>query len=232
MRRLVRYLPLLILIVGLAAAWAFGLRRELSWEALAAHLASLHAVVAAHPIAAPVGYTLLYVIATALSVPEAALLSIAGGVLFGTVLGSVCVVLGGTSGAVLLFLAARSALAEPLRRRAAPLLDRVRPGLERDGFSYLLSLRLLPIVPFWLANLAPALVGMRLAPFFLATLIGIVPGVLFFVSLGAGLGDVLALGGQPDLSEILSPAVLLPRIGLALLALLPVLWRKWRRSHA
>jgi len=231
MRRLARFLPLLVLLAAIAAAWVFGLRKELSWPTLAAHEATLRAFVAAHPFAAPAGFTLLYVVVTALSIPEAALLSIVGGLLFGTVLAAVCVVLGATAGAVLLFLAARSALAAPLRRRAAPLLARIGPGLERDGFSYLLSLRLLPIVPFWLVNLAPALVGMRLTPFFLATLVGIVPGVLFFVSLGAGLRDVLALGGEPDLSAILAPDVLLPRIGLALLALLPVLWRKWRRSH-
>ncbi|MBN9561111.1 MAG: TVP38/TMEM64 family protein [Alphaproteobacteria bacterium] len=231
MRRLARFLPLFVLLAGLAAAWAVGLRQELSWPALAAHQAALRAFVTAHPVAAPIAYTLVYVAVTALSIPEAALLSVIGGLLFGTVLAAICVVLGATAGAVLLFLAARSALAAPLRRRAAPLLDRIRPGLERDGFSYLLSLRLLPIVPFWLVNLAPALVGMRLAPFFLATLIGIIPGVLFFVSLGAGLRDVLALGGEPDLSEILAPDILLPRTGLALLALAPVLWRRWRRSH-
>jgi uncharacterized membrane protein YdjX (TVP38/TMEM64 family) len=231
MRRLARLLPLLILLACVAAAWAMGLREELSWPALAAHQAAARAFVAAHPIVAPIAYTLLYVAVTALSIPEAALLSVIGGLLFGTVLAAICVVLGATAGAVLLFLAARSALAAPLRRRAAPLLQRIRPGLERDGFSYLLSLRLLPIVPFWLVNLAPALVGMRLAPFFLATLVGIIPGVLFFVSLGAGLRDVLALGGEPDLSAILAPDVLLPRIGLALLALAPVLWRRWRRAH-
>jgi uncharacterized membrane protein YdjX (TVP38/TMEM64 family) len=231
MRRLARFLPLLVLLACLAAAWAMGLRQQLSWRALAAHEATLRAFVAAHPVAAPVAYTLLYVAVTALSIPEAALLSVIGGLLFGTVLAAVCVVLGASAGAVLLFLAARSALAAPLRRRAAPLLDRIRPGLERDGFSYLLSLRLLPVVPFWLVNLAPALVGMRLAPFFLATLIGIIPGVLFFVSLGAGLRDVLALGAEPDLSAILAPDILLPRIGLALLALAPVLWRRWRRGH-
>jgi uncharacterized membrane protein YdjX (TVP38/TMEM64 family) len=231
MRRLARFLPLLALLAGLAAAWAMGLRQELSWQALAAHQAALRDFVAAHPVAAPIAYTLAYVAVTALSIPEAALLSVIGGLLFGTVLAAICVVLGATAGAVLLFLAARSALAAPLRRRAAPLLERIRPGLERDGFSYLLSLRLLPVVPFWLVNLAPALVGMRLAPFFLATLIGIIPGVLFFVSLGAGLRDVLAIGGEPDLSEILAPDILLPRIGLALLALAPVLWRLWRRAH-
>jgi uncharacterized membrane protein YdjX (TVP38/TMEM64 family) len=231
MRRLARLLPLLILLACLALAWTMGLRKELSWPMLAAHEASLRGFVASHPVAAPVAFTLLYVAVTALSIPEAALLSIVGGLLFGTVLAAICVVLGATAGAVLLFLIARSALAAPLRRRAAPLLERIRPGLERDGFSYLLSLRLLPIVPFWLVNLAPALVGMRPAPFFLATLVGIIPGVLFFVSLGAGLRDVLALGGEPDLSAILAPDILLPRVGLALLALVPVLWRKWRRSH-
>ena len=108
---------------------------------------------------------------------------------------------------------------------------RIKPGLERDGFSYLLSLRLLPIFPFWLVNLAPALVGMRLAPFALATAIGIVPGVLFLVSIGAGLGDLLALGGAPDVSAVISWRFLASRFGLAALALTPVLWRRWRRSH-
>jgi len=114
------------------------------------------------------------------------LLGIAGGLLFGPLLAVVCIVPGATVGAILLFLAARSALGGPLRRRAASLLDRVRPGLERDGFSYLLSLRLLPVVPFWLLNLAAALVGMRLAPFVAATAIGIIPGALLFATVAPG----------------------------------------------
>ena len=139
--------------------------------------------------------------------------------------------LGGTAGAVLLFLAARTALGRPIGRRAEPLLSRIRPGLERDGFSYLLALRLIPVVPFWLLNLAPALVGMRLAPYALATLIGIIPGTLVFASIGAGIGGVLEAGRQPDLSVILSPRVIVPLLGLALLSLLPVAWRRWKGSH-
>jgi uncharacterized membrane protein YdjX (TVP38/TMEM64 family) len=171
---------------------------------------------------------LLYVIVTALSIPEAALLSIAGGFLFGAVLGGICIEAGATGGAAVVFLAARSALGEPLRRRAGPLIERIRPGLERDAFRYLLFIRLLPIVPFWLANLAPALLGMRLLPFVLATALGIIPGVAFFASLGAGLGDVLATNGEPGWSMFLSTGFLLPRFGLALVVIAPVLWRKWR----
>ena len=109
--------------------------------------------------------------------------------------------LGATGGAVLLFLAARSTLRPLLARRARPFLERVGPALERDGFSYLLALRLLPVLPFWLLNLAPALVGMRLAPYTAATFLGIIPGTVVFASIGAGLGDVLASGGPPHLSR-------------------------------
>ena len=230
MRSLLATLPLLVLLGALALAWWFGLGHALSWRALAAHEAELRRAAADHPVLAPLAFTLLYVAVTAFSIPDAVLLSIAGGLLFGPALAVACIVPGATLGAVLLFLAVRSALGGPLRRRAAPLLDRIRPGLERDGFSYLLSLRLLPVVPFWLVNLAPALVGMRLAPFTAATVIGIIPGALLFATIGAGLGDVLASGTAPDLWSILTPRVIAGRVGLALLALLPVLWRRWRRS--
>lgn len=231
MRRLAAVLPILVLLLALAAAWAFGLGQALSWRSLAAHEAELRRVVAAHPLFAPVAFTLLYVAVVALSIPNGVLLSIAGGLLFGPVLALACIVPGATAGATLLFVAARSALGGPLRRRAAPLLDRLRPGLERDGFSYLLSLRLLPVVPFWLLNLAPALVGMRLAPFVAATAIGIIPGALLFATVGAGLGDMIAAGGALDLWSVLTPRVLAGRAGLAVLALLPVAWRRWRRAH-
>ncbi len=228
MRRAAVFVPLLALLLGGGIAFLSGAAP--SWRALAAHEAALRAVAADNPVLAPVGFVLLYALVTALSIPNAALLSIAGGALFGTATAVLCIVPGATAGAVLLFLAARSALGGTLRRRAAPWLARLRPGLERDGFSYLLSLRLLPLVPFWLLNLAPALVGMRLAPFTLATAIGIVPGALLLATVGAGIGDLLAAGGAPDLWSVLTPRVLAERAGLAALALLPVLWRRWRRS--
>ncbi|WP_376100159.1 TVP38/TMEM64 family protein [Roseomonas sp. CCTCC AB2023176] len=136
--------------------------------------------------------------------------------------------LGATTGAVLVFLAARYALADWLEARFGRLLSRIRPGLQRDGFSYLLALRLLPLLPFWLVNLAPALMGMRLRTFAAATAIGIIPGSFVFASVGAGIGGILADGRRPDLSVILQPSVLLPLLGLALLALAPVAYRHWK----
>ena len=137
---------------------------------------------------------------------------------------------GATAGACLLFLAARGALAPLVAGRAAGLLDRVRPGLERDGFFYLLTIRLIPVVPFWLANLAPALVGMPFGAYAAATVLGIIPGSAVFSGIGAGLGSVLAAGQRPDLAVVFSPAILLPLLGLAGLSFLGAWWRKRTRN--
>ncbi len=228
MTALRRLWPLLLLAALLAAAYATGLHRQLSWPALAAHEAELRQRVAQHPLWAAALYVVVYAAAVAISIPGAVVLTVSGGLLFGTAAGGALAVAGAWVGAVLLFLAARTALGPLLAARAAPLLDRVRPGLQRDGFSYLLALRLIPVVPFWLTNLAPALVGMRLAPYAAATLLGIIPATLVFASIGAGVAGVLAEGGQPDLSVIVSAPVLLPLLGLALLSLLPVAWRLWQ----
>ncbi|MBV9758697.1 MAG: TVP38/TMEM64 family protein [Alphaproteobacteria bacterium] len=232
MTRVKRFAPLAVLLAALIVAYAAGVQHQLSWAALAHHQAALHAAVAAHPVACAGGYVAVYIAAVALSLPGAAVLTVAGGLLFGIVAGAALAVTGATLGAVLLFLVARHALADLLSAKAGRLMARIRPGLERDGFSYLLALRLLPVFPFWLVNLAPALAGMRLAPFAAATLLGIVPGSVVFASIGAGVGDVLARGGTPDLALALSPRILLPLIGLAALSLAPVGWRHWRMRHA
>lgn len=223
--------PLLLMLALLAAILAAGLHRQLSWSTLAAHEAALRRLVAEDPLLAAAGYVAAYAAAVALSLPAGALFSVGGGLLFGTVLGGVLAAAAATSGAILLFLAARSALAPLLAARAGPWLARIRPGLQRDGFSYLLALRLIPALPFWLVNLAPALVGMRLASFAAATAIGVLPGAFVFAATGAGLGRVLAAGGPPDLSVIFSAPVLLPLLGLAALSLLPVLWRPRGGAH-
>lgn len=226
-----RMLPLLVLLAGLGLAYALGWHRALSWPALAASRAGLQAMADAHPLASALGYVAFYAAVVAVSVPGAVVITVTGGLLFGTLLGSVLAVAGATIGAVALFLAARSAAGGLLAARAGPWLERLRPGLERDGFHYMLALRLIPVVPFWLANLVPALVGMRLAPFALATFLGIIPATAVFASLGAGIGHVLDAGGTPDLSLIVSAPVLLPLLALAALSLLPPLWKRWRNRH-
>jgi uncharacterized membrane protein YdjX (TVP38/TMEM64 family) len=165
-------------------------------------------------------------------VPEAAVLTVAAGLLFGNVLGGMLAVVGSTAGAVALFLAVRYHLADAIAARGGRFLDRVRTGLERDGFSYLLAVRLVPAFPFWLVNLAAALSGMRLLPYAAATLIGILPATFVFTSIGAGVGAVLAAGGRPDLGIIFAPRILGPLVALAALSLLPVVWRRCKRSDA
>lgn len=220
-----RFWPLALLLALLGLGWALGATRYLSWESLARHQAWLAAQVAAAPVLAAAAYVALYAGVVAVSLPVGVWLTLAGGLLFGPWLGTALTVTGATLGACALFLAARHALAEPLAARAGPGLARLREGLQRGGFFYLLSLRLLPVVPFWLANLAPALVGMRLGPYALATFLGIIPGTAVFTGIGAGLGQVLARGERPELGLILSPPILLPLVGLAALSLLGAWWR-------
>jgi uncharacterized membrane protein YdjX (TVP38/TMEM64 family) len=231
MSRHARFWLILLLLVAIAAAWRLGFAEALSFPALARNQALLAHFAARHPLAAPAFYVVVYAAAVALSLPGGAVLTCAGGLLFGTWLGGTLAVLGATAGAVLLFLIARTALGPLMVRHAGGLIARIRPGLERDGFSYLLVLRLIPAFPFWLVNLAPALAGMRLAPYTAATVLGILPATFVFASIGAGLSTVLAAGRTPDLSLILSPAVLGPLVALALLALLPIAWRRWKVRH-
>jgi uncharacterized membrane protein YdjX (TVP38/TMEM64 family) len=231
MSYLKRFAPLLLILSLLAAGLAFGVQHQLSWAALAAHQAALRTWVAADPFATAAAYLGVYTLAVAVSFPGAIWITVAGGLLFGTIAGAALAVTGATIGAVLLVLAARSALGPFLARRAGRLIEGLRPRLQRDGFSYVLALRLIPVVPFWLTNLAAALAGVRLSHFVAATLIGTIPATTVFASIGAGVGRVLAAGRTPDVFVILSPPLLLPLLGLAALSLLPVAWRRWKAAN-
>jgi uncharacterized membrane protein YdjX (TVP38/TMEM64 family) len=225
-------LPLLLVLAAIVAAWAAGLPQQISWASLARNQTALADWVTSHPAAAPALYVVIYAVAAALSFPESAVLTVAGGLLFGTLIGGILAVLGSTVGAVALFLAVRYHLADALADRAGGFLGRLRPQLNRDGFSYLLAIRLVPAFPFWLVNIAAGLSGMRLLPYLAATAIGVVPATFIYASIGAGIGEVLAAGGRPDLTVIFSPRILGPLIALAVLSLLPVAWRRWKRSDA
>jgi uncharacterized membrane protein YdjX (TVP38/TMEM64 family) len=227
-----RLIAPIVLIALIAAVWVLGLTDRLSWSGLAQHQAALNEWVTAHPWLAPCLFVAVYTASVALSLPQATLLTIAGGLLFGTAAGGALAVIGATIGAVLLFLIARSAIAGSMAARGGAALGKLREDLQRNGFSYLLAIRLLPVVPFWLVNLAAALCGMRLSQFAIATFIGIIPATFVIASIGAGVGSVLARGERPDLSLLVSWPVLGPLLALAMLSLTPVIWRKWRRRHA
>ena len=223
---------MLVVLALIAGGRAAGLQDYASFAALSQQQGALRDFVDAHPAEAPLAYIALYAGVVSVSLPVGLLMNVAGGLLFGVAPGSVYAVTGASLGAVAVFLLARGVAGGLLSRRAADMLDRLRPSLERDGFSTLLAVRLLPVVPFWVVNIVAAVAGMRLAPFAVATLLGIAPTCFVLVSVGAGLGGALAQGRRPDVSVLFSAPVLLPLLALAAMVMAPVGWRAWRRRHA
>lgn len=226
-----RLLPLAVLICGTVAFFAMGWHKYISFEQLRQHHEALGAWIKAQGIWAPVLFGLAYAVMTAFSIPGGAVATIVGGFFFGLITGSIAVVVGATLGATVVFLAARSALGGFLRRKSQGWLKRMESGFREDAFSYLLVLRLIPLFPFWLVNLVPAFLGVPLRTFVIATFIGIIPGSIVYVSLGNGIGALLKTGGTPDFGIIFKPEILLPLIGMAVLALLPVFYKRYQRSR-
>lgn len=198
--------------------------RYLTFSALAENRDWLCGLVQRWGFVSGVVYIAVYGVLVALSVPGAAILTVAGGFLFGTWLGGLCAITGATLGATAIFLAARAGLGG-LAQRAGRFVGKLEAGFRADAFNYLLVLRLVPIIPFWLVNLVPALVGVSLPTYVLATFLGILPGTFVYASLGNGLGNVVE---EPDPAILFKPSLLVPIAGLALLALIPVGYKRWR----
>ncbi|MCR9175150.1 MAG: TVP38/TMEM64 family protein [Alphaproteobacteria bacterium] len=227
-----RLLPVVVLAVGMAAFFAFGLDDHISFAALHDHRDLLRGWVADYPVLTRAGYALLYTLCIAFSLPIGLILTLAGGFLFGLIEGTLITVLAATLGAVMVFLAARTALGDSLRARAGPFLAKLRAGFQENALSYLFVLRLVPLFPFWLVNIVPAMLGVPLRVFTIGTLFGIVPGTLVFVSIGNGLDALVDQGSAPGLGVFLEPSVLIPIAGLILLSLLPVVYKRLRADTA
>lgn len=227
--RLLRSLPLVLLLAAGAVLWfGVGLGDYVSFSVLQEHHRRLEAFVEAYYLSALLGFMLLYALNIAFSLPVGSLLTLTGGYLFGILPGTLAVVVAATLGATAVYLAARTALGDVLKRRSGSALERLRKGFHEDAFNYLLVLRLIPLFPFWLVNLAPAFAGVRLSTFFWATLLGILPGTLVYAAAGNGLGRILEAGRTPNLGLVFQPEIFGPLLGLALLSLLPVIYRRWK----
>jgi len=227
-----RIVPLAVLLAGFALFFIFDLDRYLSFQAIRDNREWLLARVEANGMLAALAFVVVYALVVAFSIPGGAVLTIVSGFMFGTVLGGISTVFGATIGACALFLAARTAFADVLRAKAGPALRRMERGFRSDAFNYLLVLRLVPIFPFWLVNLVPAFLGVPLPTYVIATFIGILPGTLVFASLGNGLGAILDDGGTPDISIIFKAEILFPIIALAILALVPVAYKRLKERRA
>lgn len=237
-----RYLPILLLALAAAAVFATGLNRYFRLDALISHRDMLQDFVAAHRIGALLLYMLVYVGAVTLSIPGAAFLTVLGGFLFGWLVGGAAAAVSATVGAVFVFLIARTSIGDALVRRGGGRARRLAEGFRDDAFSYLLFLRFLPLVPFWITNLASALFGVPLRTFYLATQIGVIPGTYAFAVAGSGLDSViaaqhraqeacLAAGGLDcgfalKLRYLLTPEIVTAFVALSLLALVPVVVKR------
>jgi uncharacterized membrane protein YdjX (TVP38/TMEM64 family) len=214
-----------LLILAVALLGAFTLQDSLSFEALRDNRESLIAFRDSNIVLTVLGFVLVYVVIVAFSLPGALVATLTGGFLFGTLAGSFLSVLAATMGATLIFLAARHGFGAQLKARldaAEGPVSRIAKGLDENQWSMLFVMRLVPIVPFFVANLVPAFLAVPLHRYVISTFLGIIPGSLVYSSVGAGLSEVFARGDTPDLGVIFEPYVLLPLLGLSLLSLLPV----------
>lgn len=219
--RWMRFLPIALIAAGAIAAFVL-FRDYLSFEALSGHYDALTDWRDRNFALAVAAYMVIYVLAVAFSLPGAVWLTIAGGFMFGIWLGSAITVIAATVGAVAIFLAARTALGDSLRRMTGGWVGRMKAGFREGEVSYLLIMRLVPVVPFFVANVVPAFLGARATTFAWTTLVGIIPGTIVYISIGAGLGEQIGRGEAPDLSVIFEWHILGPLLGLAALASLPL----------
>ena len=228
-----RFLPLAVVVAGLGAGYAAGLQHYLSLDMLAERRADLMALVGAHGATSALLFVIVYALAVAFSFPAASVLTVIGGFLFGWLPGGALTAVAATAGAAAIFLAARTAFGEILRRRAGSALDRLAGGFEGEAFSYLLALRLAPVFPFFAVNIAAALFRVSLRNYVAATFIGILPATFVYAWLGQGLDSVIVAAARAghgvSISDLVTWQITLAFALLALLAAIAPLTRRLRR---
>ena len=226
-----RLVLLAAIFVTAAAAVAAGATDYFSLETLNRHRAELLTFVATQRVPAMIAFAAVYFAGVALGIPAWGLLTVLGGFLFGPLEGSMIVIAAASAGGLVLFLVARCALSDVLRTRAAPVLKKLEAGFNEDAFSYLLALRLVPMLPFFLTTLASAFLGVRTRTFIVATALGITPVTAVYATLGAGLGEALETSVHDPLAAAREPTVIAGLLGLAALALLPAAIKRLRRLY-
>ena len=239
-----RWIPAGALCLAAIAFWALGLNRYLDLGWVIQRQNQLLNYVSAHWVTMLTGYMILYAVIVALSIPGASILTIVGGFLFGWIWGGLAALFGATFGALVVFLIARSSLGAVFKHKAGPFLRRLAGGFRENAANYLLFLRLTPVFPFWLVNIAPALLGVPLGVYLWTTVVGIIPGTFAFSVIGSGLGSVVeaqemanpgcAASGacSVDLDALVTPQLLAAFFALGMTALIPILVRFLRNRRS
>lgn len=228
-----KMLPLVV-VAGLALAFFLSPARQfVSFEQLETHQETLQGWVSDAFWPAILGFALLYATGSAIPFfPGSSALTIAGGFLFGLWAGTAAVVIGATAGSTLLFLAAKGIFGDMLREKAGGFIARMEQGFREDELSYMFVLRLVPLFPFFAVNIAAGVLGVKLRNYLIGTFFGIIPGTFVFVSIGNAIGATFEAESFSIGSVLTKPAVLLPIAGLILLALIPVVYKRFFRKNA
>lgn len=221
-----RFIPITLLILGLCSFFFFEGHQYFSLEFLKLHYKTMILWTEEHYIVASLLCICTYAAFVAISAPGAIFLTLISGLLFGSILGSIYVIVGATLGATLIFMSIKLSFTQVKHSTFTAWIRKLEHGFQKNAFFYLLTLRLIPIFPFFVVNIVPALLNVPLTTYVLATFIGIIPGVLIYTTLGSSLNDILASGQTPNLNIIFEPKILLPILALATLSLLPTLYRR------
>lgn len=222
---LVKLWPVYLIAAVMVGAWQLGVFQYLSLETLREQQVVLQEFVSNNLVLSVAIFVSVYAAATLFMLPGALWITIAGGFLFGLVGGSLATIAGATTGASLLFFAARTSIGSALRERAGPFMAKMEAGFNENPFSYMFALRLLPVVPFPVANIAPALLGAKYREYAITTACGIIPGVVAYTWVGSGLGATFAAGEDPNLA-IIATNMLPALAALGIVALIPVAYKK------
>jgi len=210
-----KFLPLIIIVILIIGVWASGVLDFLSLESIKEHRQELLNYVEENIVLSVFIFALTYIVTVALSLPIATVLTLLGGFLFGVISGAVIIVLSATIGATLIFIIAQTAIGSSLREKAGPFYNKVADNMKENGFQYMLFMRFVPVVPFFIANILPALFDIKLRDFFITTLIGIIPGTIVYANIGQELGTI------ETLNDLVSPTTLIAFALLGVLSLMP-----------
>ncbi len=215
---------LIIIALAIGIFYYLDLGRYLTLESLKTNRDYLLNYYSNHMLIFIVSYIAIYTMQTAFSLPGAAILTLAGGAVFGALMGTIWVNIGATIGAVLAFLLARNLLRDWVVKKFGKQMEALDKGLSESGMSYLLFLRLVPLFPFFLVNLACGITGLQLRTYIIGTMVGILPGSFVYANAGASIASINTM------RDVASPRVLISFALLGFFALLPTVYKKIKAS--
>jgi len=227
---ILRWFWLVLFLVAIFCFFYFRVYHYLNYATLKKYHIQLHYWAKHHTGLTTLSYIGIYILATILAFPFTIGLSLVGGYLFGPI-ATIYVVLSMTIGSTIFYLVIRSSMGRWLVKKGDRWLAKMENGFKMNAFNYLLVLRLIPIFPYWVINIIAGLLAIPPRTFILATLVGLIPGSLIYVMLGHSLNSLFKTNQAPNFNIIFTPPFLIPLLGLALLSLIPIFYKKWRKKN-